>query len=421
MGIKDCLISAHEQGAITREEAQSLADLFDENFAQNRLAMGDAAALAKSKMKVEEALRADAIEKRRRADLTEAARLTLKTRLQASTDGALNWATGTLSHYGLGGSAGSSVRGAIEAIRVTANSSISDFMFTFRRSGILGKRENRAVISDFVKEMHGENSGDATAKALAESVAKVYEDLRQRFNAAGGAIGKLKDWGMPHSHDAAKIRAVGPEPWKDFIRARLDPAQIIDSLTGSPISSARLEQALNKSYQNIVTDGMANMVPTTQRQGLGAIASRHQDERFFVFKDAASWLEYHNQFGKGDIVQAAVHHIDTMARDIGAMEILGPNPAAMVEWMKQVVEQDVSRMKLGQPAITKSGSRRSWLRRSASNAEKGSSSSSNLGCVISARARATRCCSPPESVQTFCAACLSRPNTASRLCACWRA
>ena len=45
-------------------------------------------------------------------------------------------------------------------------------------------------------------------------------------------------------------------------------------------------------------------------------------------------------------------HVNGMSKDIAAMELLGPNPAAMVEWMKQVVGQDVGRMEAGLPSQT---------------------------------------------------------------------
>ena len=338
MSIKDCLISAAEQGAITRAEAQALADEFDDNFAQARLTMGDAPAISKAKADLEKKLRAEAIEKKRRADLTEAARLTLKTRLEQSESGVLKWATGLLSHYGFRD--GSSVRGRAEAIMATAHARLSDVMFTFRRSGVLGRRINMALSGDLVRELHGEHGGDATAHALAQAVSEVFEDLRRRFNAAGGAIGRLEGWGLPHSHDRLKVQAAGLDRWKADMRERIDPARIIDSVTGQPISAQRLDAALNNAYANIVSDGMASLVPQMRPFGRGALAGRHAEHRFFVFRDAEAWLDYHRTYGKGDVMQAIFGHVNRMSKDIAAMEILGPNPGAMVEWVRQVVRRE---------------------------------------------------------------------------------
>jgi hypothetical protein len=341
MGIRECLVSAAEQGAISRAEAQALLEMYEEQFAQTRLAMGDAPARAKARTDLEARLRGEAAERRRLADLTEAKRLTLLERKAKLPDDPMSWGTGALSAYGT--AFASSMRGVTEAIIGTSHARMADAMFAFRRQGLLGRRANRALHTDLVKELKGEASGNATAKHLARAISGVLEDLRQRFNAAGGAIGKLAGWGLPQSHDPAKVRALGRDGWKAKIRPQLDPARMTDSLTGQPISPARLDAALDKAYDNIVSGGMANLEPQTRPYGLGALANRHADERFFVFRDAESWLAYHRDLGKGDVVQTIFTHVNAMARDIAAMETLGPNPQAMVEWMKQVVLRDFGR------------------------------------------------------------------------------
>jgi hypothetical protein len=107
MSLKDCLLSAVDQGAISREEATFLSDEFDNRFAQSRLSLGDTQAAADARATLEKALRGAAIEKKRRADLTEAARLNVLGRLtgEATRDGradAFSAAMGLLSHYGFG-------------------------------------------------------------------------------------------------------------------------------------------------------------------------------------------------------------------------------------------------------------------------------------------------------------------------------
>ena len=64
---------------------------------------------------------------------------------------------------------------------------------------------------------------------------------------------------------------------------------------------------------------------------------------------------------------------------------------------------------------------RKATRSSWSSAEKGSSSSKTLGLVMSARASATRCCSPPDKLQTRRLAYAPMPNKSNMCCACARA
>ena len=356
MGLKDCLISAVEQKAITREEASFLADEFDERFAQHRLSMGDDLAKARARKDLEIQLKAEAAEARRRADLVEARRLGVKGTLQdyRGRDGKANVyeaAMGLLSHYGFRGA--SSVRGKTEAIIIGAQKNLDKVMYSFERKGLLGRRANRALQSDVVKELHGEAAGDATAKYLARSISAVFEDLRQRFNAAGGAIGKLDNFGLPHTHDRLKVKAAGRDAWKAEIRELLDPSRMKNPLTGQPLSAASLDQSLDHVWESIVSNGRAHLQPSMVRRGQGAIATQRQDERFLVFRDAASWMDYNQKYGKGDVVQTIFNHVNGMARDIAAMEVLGPNPAAMVEYMKQAVAHEIGKLETGKPTLAK--------------------------------------------------------------------
>jgi hypothetical protein len=354
MGLKDCLISAREQGAISKDEEKQLADAFDERFAQLKNGMSEDLAKAKARQDLEKALKAEAIEKKRRADLTEARRLGVKSYLQgyrnrAGEPDVFEGAMALLSHYGF--RATSSVRGRTEAIIAGAQKNLDEVMFSFQRKGLLGRRANRALEGDLVKELHGEASGDATAKQLARAISAVFEDLRQRFNAAGGAIGKIDNFGMPHSHDRLKVKRMGRAAWKREIADLLDPAKMKNPVTGQAIGPAGLDKALDHVYTSIVSSNRAHLTPSATRHGQGAIASQRQDERFLVFRDAASWESYHRRFGKGDVIQAVFNHVNGMARDIASMEMLGPNPSAMVEYLKQVTALEIGKREADLPSI----------------------------------------------------------------------
>lgn len=338
MSLNDCLASAVSQKAISESEATDLAQQFDDHL---KASAGDAAL---AKQRLEDMLRKNAAETQRRADLTEAARLNLKSGLMAAPD-FYTGAKAVLSHYGFRN--GSSVRGRAEAIISVAHAQLSDVMFAFRRAGILGKRINKALVPDFIKALHGENVLDATARSLAKAVDGVIEDMRLRFNAVGGAMPKMEGFGLPHSHDAAKVKAAGRDAWKARMRSSIDASRMTDGLTGMPITPAALERALDHSYDQIVSDSMAHLMPTMTRRGMGPIAERRGEARFFAFKDGQAWLDYHKDFGKGDVMQSLFGHINGMAKDIAAMELLGPNPAAMVEWLKQVVGREFGQKAAG--------------------------------------------------------------------------
>lgn len=353
----ECLMSAVEQGAVSKEEAAELGRRFEEIQAQKRLELGDGPAAAAAREALEKALRAEAAEQRRQVLLTAAAKQNVGGYVQGyrAADGKADIFEATLNLIESFGGGVVGLRGRTEAIVGLAHSQLADTLRTFRRTAISGRRMNRPAADDIVRELKGEATGSAEAFTMARAVEDVFESLRQRFNAAGGAVQKLDGWGLPHSHDGAAVHKTGPDAWQRFIKPLLDPTRMKDPLTGEALSPARLDQVLAGAYANIVSNGWATREPVMQRYGKGALASQRQEHRFLVFKDADSWLAYDRQFGKGDPIVSIFDHINGMARDVAAMELLGPNPGAMVEWLKQVNMAEFGKHKAGKPSLYRPG------------------------------------------------------------------
>ena len=135
--------------------------------------------------------------------------------------------------------------------------------------------------------------------------------------------------------------------WRDFIAPKLDMARMVDDRTGLPFTSERLELALKDVFETIRTEGWSKKNPSgagaSSAGGGKALANRRLDHRFLVFKDADTWMAYNERFGETDPFSAMVSHIDGMARDIAMMEVLGPNPSAMLRWMEERIGRDRSR------------------------------------------------------------------------------
>jgi hypothetical protein len=356
---RDCLMSAVEQGAISREAAADLDARYQEIWSQKRLELGDGAAGAAAKEALEAELRYTQIETRRRVNLTSAAQDTIKGYIFGHRDvrGNPDIFDATLNLFENFGGGVQSIRQRTEAIVGLAHAELTNVLNTFRRTAITGRRMNRPGADDIARELHGQGSGSAEAKVMADTIGNVFEALRQRFNAAGGNIAKLEGWGLPHAHDAQAVMAAGREGWKNQIRPALDPARMRDPLNGQPLSAARLEQVLDAAYDNITSNGWAHREPTLQRFQQGALANQRQEHRFLVFKDADAWLSYDKTFGHGDPIVSVFNHINGMARDIAAMEALGPNPSAMVEWLKQINAREISRHQAGNPSFYTPGNR----------------------------------------------------------------
>lgn len=187
-----------------------------------------------------------------------------------------------------------------------------------------GIEQDRMGLQGFIRELYGEDSGNATAKAAARAWTQTTEYTRTRFNAAGGAIRKRADWRVPQTHDRKALQQAGYARWRRTFTARdLATMQEIHGL-----EAPALEEALKGVYDTIVTGGPR----LRETGGRGkALAQRYADKRFLYFADAASWLRYHEDFGAGDIYGLLSGHLKAQARDIALLEVLGPNPAALVQ------------------------------------------------------------------------------------------
>jgi hypothetical protein len=360
MTFNACIDAAAEAGQISQRRARQIKDEIERKARRKRQALGAEIAQLQAADEVAEELRHQSIRTRRNAILAENARQRLVRDLTGfrSRNGEADMfeaAMAALSHYGYAGFA--SVRGSAEAITSLVHARLGDAQLALKRQGILGRRSGaqRALTSNIVKEILGEGTGDTAAKGFADAMAAEFEYLRQRFNAAGGEIGKLDNY-LPQSHDRRAMfydgrRRMEPnaarERWTSAIRPLLDVTRMRDPRTGRALSETDLDEALDYAWASITSDGSAHLTPQGRSQGRGSLANQRADHRFLVFKDADSWMTYNRQFGIGDPVQSMFNHVNDMARDIAALERLGPNPDATIEWLKQIVTREGGRQLSG--------------------------------------------------------------------------
>src|SRR3546814_3090077 len=94
----------------------------------------------------------------------------------------------------------------------------------------------------------------ATAKAGAKVYHEVAESLRKRFNAAGGNIGRLEDWGMPHHHSQLRVAKAGKEAWVAETMPLLNRARYVTE-TGARMNDAEVAEFLGEAWKTIATGG----------------------------------------------------------------------------------------------------------------------------------------------------------------------
>jgi hypothetical protein len=195
---------------------------------------------------------------------------------------------------------------------------------------------NPKMTGDLAAEIFG-NADGSTGNKVAQLGAKAYltviEGMRQRFNAAGGDVGKLEYGYLPQPHDPARVRGKGDQAardaWVQRIQPLLDRAQYVDE-AGARLSDSDLTGVLNRAWETISTGG-ANKREPGAGGGSSARANKGSESRQIHFKDAQGYLDYMADYGRGSMYDAIIGHVGGMSRDIGLVEQFGPNPNSQIQ------------------------------------------------------------------------------------------
>lgn len=221
---------------------------------------------------------------------------------------------------------------------------IGDFLAEHSRD-LLGRVRNAAGLRDVVRELHGEATGNASAKLLADSVRNTFEEARLMFNEAGGLAGKLENWGLPHVHNRAAVTKAGFEAWYRSVASKIDWSRMEDRLTGKPMSTAGsmpsedMTRGLLKSVWDNIAFGKEADDAVYGRASGTAMYKKHSEARVLVFKSADDWISYNKDFGTGDPFKSIMGHVHRMARDISLMREFGPNPGMGLDYKRQLWEK----------------------------------------------------------------------------------
>lgn len=353
MSLKRCFAQARKLNVISALEEMELGTRYEKLMAQAT----DPAA-ARKQMAVE--LEAESAHRKRAALLSEAARSRIFDAINGyrNLNGEVDKAEAfVMLHENMGriGSYIDDAAGKQDVIVRKAHKDMALILKEFKRGAITGDRRRQgkvvgnkvvqARMDNFVKELFGEATDDATAKAMADAWVKVSDGLRERFNRAGGAIGKLEKWGLPQSHNREALLSSGKDKWVTYMMRDgvLDRDKTVHPLSRLPYSDGDLKEALEVSWDRIVTDGMIDReIPTAGVGGRPALYRQHADHRFLHFKNAESWITYQRDFGQPDVFATMIGHINTMARDIAHMETFGPNPNMVRDYIKATLAQDAA-------------------------------------------------------------------------------
>jgi len=193
-----------------------------------------------------------------------------------------------------------------------------------------------------MREMRDPGStGDKVAREVAQVFSDYSEVARQRLNNAGADIGKLDNW-SPQSHDPILLLSKergGMDAWVNYMTEHLDLERSFPEIANDTES---VKRALRDTFLNITTGRKAGAIgPSDGRVVAGPrnLANRLGKERVLHFKDADSAVDYHRQYGKGNIVNAMFLNLEFSARQASLLETFGPNPELMI---KSIIKKEIN-------------------------------------------------------------------------------
>lgn len=215
-----------------------------------------------------------------------------------------------------------SIESASRAIRDEAMGRLLD-VIDQTRGRFLGLIANREGTTALVRELHGEDSGVPAAREAARQYHEVAESLRQRFNRAGGDIGRLDDWALPRRHSQYRI-ARDLAGWVDQHMGWVDRSRYLNE-DGTRMTDDQLRDFLTHAGTTLATGGV-NKIEPGRVGGSGMRANRGSESRQIHYRDADAYMAAQEAYGDKNIMDLMFGHIDQISRDIALVETLGPNP-----------------------------------------------------------------------------------------------
>lgn len=221
-----------------------------------------------------------------------------------------------------------SIESSARAIRDDSMSRMLD-VIDQTKGKFLGLFQNEAGNLALVRELHGEDSGSAVAKTAAKQFKDTAEQLRQRFNRAGGDVGLLDDWSMPRDHSQVKVAKDQAKWVADHVQWANRGKYLKED--GTPMNDAELADFLGHAWTTLATGG-ANKMQPGQAAGNGMRANRGSESRQIHYKDAESFIAAQKSYGDHNLLELLIGHIGRASRDIALVETLGPNPSNQMRY-----------------------------------------------------------------------------------------
>lgn len=234
-----------------------------------------------------------------------------------------------------------SAESAAKGIMATTMGRLTDAWEAIR-PGMLGFLANQEAEGQFVRALHGDTAGSRPEIVKAAKVwTETAEALRQRFNAAGGMVGRLDNWGMPHSWSQQLAAKLGKDRFVSDMMGWIDRRRYVHE-DGRAYTDDEMRAFLGESWITIVTNG-ANKPIRSAPGGVSLKANRGQQQRQIHFKDGQATMDALRAYSGRNVMEALTGHARQLSRDIALVETFGPNADLTAQHFIETITQEQAR------------------------------------------------------------------------------
>lgn len=191
---------------------------------------------------------------------------------------------------------------------------------------LLGLVADRKAEEAFIRAVYGDktNVPPELVKAV-DAWNEVTEALRQRFNAAGGDVGKLDNWGLPQAWDQFVALKLGKDAFVNEFMGWVDRSVYVKP-DGTPFTDSEMRDFLGEAWTTISSGG-ANKAATPGQAGPGGAikANRNNQARQIHLRDPDAAVAAIQRWTGRSVFEAMAGHVGRLSRDIAVVEQFGPN------------------------------------------------------------------------------------------------
>lgn len=224
-------------------------------------------------------------------------------------------------------------------LRAVARNKMADTLEVSMQAEAMDPAAKAALDRAIRQELGGVATGNTAAAKAATGLRAAADFMKARANSAGMAIKTLSDWAYPQTWDGELVAPKGDaQAWVDDMwRAYNTPGAMrpLVSRDGNVLTGDSLKEALFGIAENIRVGNVVGDVGKLP----GAMKNRHLDPREIGFLDHNLRLEMEAKYSRGDIFSKMEKHVETLAREVGAMEVLGPNPNAAYAEAREIAKR----------------------------------------------------------------------------------